>query len=927
MDYETIGTSITIAAGQTSGTIPVEVIDDLLVEGSEEVTLTLTGITSGDPQISVDTNNDEASVTIDDNDSALVSIAATDASSDESGSDNGQFTVSLDHQSSSDTEVSYSISGLAENGVDYVTLTGSVIIPANSSSAVIDVTVLSDDLVEGSEDVTLTLTGITSGDPQISVDTNNDEASVTIEDDDVPSITCPIDISEGTDIGQCYGTVDIPNQVYNTNWPTAILSWEMTGATIDNGIGQIGSYEFNSGITQILYFVYDNISANTASCTFNVTITDDEDPTITCPVDVVQTADADECEADVSIASPGTSDNCGVSSVVNNYNGTSDASDTYPVGTTLVTWTVTDIHGNTSSCVQSVTITDDEDPTITACAANVTVGTDDGLCSATNVALGTVTATDNCTAVADLTITNNAPASFPIGTTTVTWTVEDATGNTTTCEQLVVVEDDEDPVISACAADVNVGTDDGTCTATNVALGTVTATDNCDTDLTIINNAPAEFPIGTTTVTWTVEDATGNTTTCEQLVTVEDDEDPTIIACAANVSVGTDDSQCSATNVALGNVTVTDNCTAVADLTITNNAPTIFPIGVTTVTWTVEDATGNTTTCEQLVTVEDDEDPTITACAVDVMVGTDDGQCSATNVALGNVTATDNCTAVADLTITNNAPAIFPIGATTVTWTVEDASGNTTTCEQLVTVEDDEDPTIIACAANVTVGTDDGQCSATNVALGNVTATDNCTAVADLTITNNAPASFPIGTTTVTWTVEDATGNTTTCEQLVVVEDDEDPVISACAADVNVGTDDGTCTATNVALGTVTATDNCDTDLTIINNAPAEFPIGTTTVIWTVTDNSGNATTCEQLVVVEDDEDPVISACAADVNVGTDDGTCTATNVALGTVTATDNCDTDLTITNNAPAEFPIGTTTVIWTVTDNAGNATTCEQ
>ena len=50
-----------------------------------------------------------------------------------------------------------------------------------------------------------------------------------------------------------------------------------------------------------------------------------------------------------------------------------------------------------------------------------------------------------------------------------------------------------------------------------------------------------------------------------------------------------------------------------------------------------------------------------------------------------------------------------------------------------------------------------------------------------------------------------------------------------------------------------------------------------------------------------------------------DAGQCYATGVALGTPTTADNCGV-ASVTNNAPAQFPVGTTTVTWTVTDNHG-------
>ena len=56
--------------------------------------------------------------------------------------------------------------------------------------------------------------------------------------------------------------------------------------------------------------------------------------------------------------------------MTNDFTGTADASGTYPVGTTVVTWTATDVHGNTSTCTQNVTVSETAAPTIT-CAADV----------------------------------------------------------------------------------------------------------------------------------------------------------------------------------------------------------------------------------------------------------------------------------------------------------------------------------------------------------------------------------------------------------------------------------------------------------------------------------------------------------------------------------------------------------------------------
>src|SRR5262249_56935114 len=118
-----------------------------------------------------------------------------------------------------------------------------------------------------------------------------------------------------------------------------------------------------------------------------------------------------------------------------------------------------------------------------------------------------------------------------------------------------------------------------------------------------------------------------------------------------------------------GHDRIKDNCPGA---TYANNGPSIFPPGVTTVTWTVTDAAGNTATATQTVRVEDHQNPTITA-PVNLVVNTDLNQCTASGVALGTPIIGDNCPAA---TYANNAPATFPPPTTHLTWTVTDAAGH-----------------------------------------------------------------------------------------------------------------------------------------------------------------------------------------------------------------------------------------------------------
>ena len=97
-----------------------------------------------------------------------------------------------------------------------------------------------------------------------------------------------------------------------------------------------------------------------------------------------------------------------------------------------------------ATCQQDVVVIDNEDPEIT-CPGTITIDADAGECFSSAVMLGTPSVSDNCPGVS---FTNNAPATFTVGTTAVTWTATDMSGNMITCSQNVIVEDNELPTIT-----------------------------------------------------------------------------------------------------------------------------------------------------------------------------------------------------------------------------------------------------------------------------------------------------------------------------------------------------------------------------------------------------------------------------------------------------------------------------------------------
>ena len=161
----------------------------------------------------------------------------------------------------------------------------------------------------------------------------------------------------------------------------------------------------------------------------------------------------------------------------------------------------------------------------------------------------------------------------------------------------------------------------------------------------------------------------------------------------------------------------------------------------------------------------DQTPPTITAPPA-VIAATAATTCAAAP-ALGSPAAADNLGVVS---VTNDAPAAFAKGTTTVTWTAMDPAGHSATSTQLVTVNDLERPVLVAPPAVNAVATSAAGAMIPTTALGSATASDNCPGV-DAATVSGIPAGnlFPIGATTLTWTATDASGNTGTATQTITV--------------------------------------------------------------------------------------------------------------------------------------------------------------
>ena len=386
----------------------------------------------------------------------------------------------------------------------------------------------------------------------------------------------------------------------------------------------------------------------------------------------------------------------------------------------------------------------------------------------------------------------------------------------------------------------------------------------------------------------------------------------------------------------LGIPTVSDLVGIVAG-SPTNNAPATYPVGDTTVTWTVTDLAGNTATADQLVTITDTTPPTITAPdPVSVEATAVDTPASAVN--LGSPTV-DDLVGIAAGSLTNNAPDTYPVGDTTVTWTVTDLAGNTATADQLVTITDTTLP-----AFNVADGQEFSFEATTpagaDVDLGSlVTATDKGESL-PVTCTVNGtnppvtlPATLPAGEYDVTCTTSDGFTAAIFVTIIVNVQDLGAPVLTVPVSPVTADADPVTGTA--IVTYTVSATDAVDTSVDIECDvlSGSVFNVGTTTVTCIATDDGPNldgepnSTTESFGVLVSDVTAPTITAAQDPYVVSPGPDVVPPISVDfISNVLVSDAVDDNIdpVCTPASWSGFEWGNTPVTCTATDAAGNTGT---
>jgi hypothetical protein len=440
-------------------------------------------------------------------------------------------------------------------------------------------------------------------------------------------------------------------------------------------------------------------------------------------------------------------------------------------------------------------------------------------------------------------------------------------------------------------------------------------TEVCDeaVEVVCVPASGSVFPPGTTTVTCTATDDAGNTESCDFEVIVDDSSPPEIV-CLGDIFA-----ECESIDGAVVDYpapVISNECNGAPTYECIPASGSRFPIGMTVVTCTATDQSGNSSTCTFKVQV-DDTTPPETMCPANIGV-----ECESPSGTPVNYTASahDTCDLSPDVTCDPPSGTVFPIGLSTVTCTAIDEAGNRSECEFTVSVVDTTPPDI-TCPDAISVECTGPDGTAVTFSAG---AVDLCDLELEISCIPPSGSVFSIGTTTVSCTATDDAGNSNSCDFEVEVKDTTPPVI-VCPDDMfKVRCRDPNGAPLQYPIPT--ANDVCDTAPEVVCDPPIDtvLPRGTHKITCTATDDAGNEAMCMFDVEIVDDLPPGLE-CPMDVEVE-----CTSPDgatVEYPLPVPIDECDPNPSIVCEpvSGSTFALGMTMVICTATDASGNSVQC--
>jgi len=515
-----------------------------------------------------------------------------------------------------------------------------------------------------------------------------------------------------------------------------------------------------------------------------------------------------------------------------------------------------------------------------------------------------------------------APASgsmFPLGSTSVTCSVTDTvTGDPATASFTVTVQDTQGPLlmlpgnITQSATSAAGAVVDFTASAADAVVGSVS-----------VSCTPASgstFALGSTTVNCSATDGT-TPTAGTFMVTISDTTAPTVSVSGTASVTTTEPGGIAVTYTA----TASDNVDGALTPSCDRASGSVFPVGTTTVSCSSTDAAGNTGsgTLSVTVTLIDNTAPVVVAPDALNLTTTVLGGAIGTFAA----TASDNVDGALTPSCNPASGSLFAIGSpsATVTCTATDARGNVGSKSFPVNVAlVDTTAPAVTVPANIIA---EAKSQAGAAVTFSASATDNIDGVVSATCSPASGATFGFGATTVTCSATDTRSNKGSASFTVTVRDTTPPVVTPGSDRV---VEANGRSGSNVSYD-VSATDAIDGPMlpSAIVCAPgpgALFGLGSSSVVCNATDRRGNVGTGRLTVTVVDTTPPTLSV-PAPLRVSATGGLSAAVPAIagfLGAARAADIADPSPRVSSDAPAFFPLGTTTVTFAAVDSSGNRVT---
>jgi gliding motility-associated-like protein len=688
-DWSQSGNIITIPAGDY--TVPVSipipaavlsVLGDLTVEPDETINLsmnTFVTVAAGAVTSSV--------YTILNDDNSTVSVTASAPVITEGGpgpAGTGTFAFSFSNPVSTARTVSYTVSGTAISGTDFVALTGSFVMPAGALSFNLTLTAVADLVIEGDETAGVTITGV-SGSPAVTV--NSTPAVITIDDDDIPSILyspADVNMAEGSSATVEVWLSNAPAGPVTIDISTMIPGLlnaspaSLTFSTADFATHQVitlQAVENNSlgDLTDnLILSVNDALSFDPfdplPDITIPVTIMNNDVAAIIVNPGTVTVAENGTATFAVSLSAAPPSGSVVVDLVSNN---TSVAA----IDIAQLTFTA----GN-YNIPQTITVTGADNNTVPDESTTISLTVNDVM---------SYDGYDGVTATVNVNVTNDDLAGFTVNPVTLTINEGGPAGQFSVVLNAQPVSDvvfdlvNADPVNTTHVSQITFNQANW-----NIPqVMTVTAVEDAlDADRTDVISV---------TVNQSMSDNSFDGLAAQNVtVSIEDNDPPVITGCPADITVSNTPGECSAPASWTAPVST-------APMVSTHLPGVIFPAGVTTVTYTSTDDDGMVSECTFTVTVNDTELPVV-VCS-DITLELDASGNAAVDAAdLLTAVPSDNC-AVASVTLSRTSFTCADLGNVSVTVTVTDDSGNTATCTSSVTVTD-------PFTSSVSAGPDDEIC-------------------------------------------------------------------------------------------------------------------------------------------------------------------------------------------------------------------------